>query len=354
MRLVENESALHASGVRTCFCWRHWIPALIFGAAIIAPKPVHADATYNASAGSCDQTASSAVECNSLVVPSAPLQGQGVAFAHAGPSGLGNYADAIANLGWNEGTYLQGPTTNAGAVLTLDDVVITSTDPNAQAQSIDASLNLSMHFTAFALTAGLTSPVDTVHGTYLWDQTISVLASEDLTLSGGDNSNGFYVSGHLAFGKRVRRVNGQSISDIDTTYTDERTGFFAGLTDQQLIAGAIVQSDSFTLSVGTPITLQLSAGASAGIGIYTYFIGTCDSCSAAGSVALDASDTFGFPTDRPVFNLPDGFTANSASGLIVNNRWVGPASSTVPEPATIALVGIGLAGLGLGRRRRAG
>lgn len=56
----------------------------------------------------------------------------------------------------------------------------------------------------------------------------------------------------------------------------------------------------------------------------------------------------------PALILPDGFTANSDSGLIVNNVFVGAGTNgqQVPEPATLALFGIGLAGLGFLRRRR--
>jgi len=42
------------------------------------------------------------------------------------------------------------------------------------------------------------------------------------------------------------------------------------------------------------------------------------------------SNTFSFATDRPVFSLPDGYTANSGDAGIVNNSFALP----VPEPAT--------------------
>ena len=66
--------------------------------------------------------------------------------------------------------------------------------------------------------------------------------------------------------------------------------------------------------------------------------------SANGRTTIDIFNTFGFPTDRPVFNLPAGYTAE-AGDYLVNNRFVIPGAA-VPEPAGWALMilGFGLAG----------
>jgi len=42
--------------------------------------------------------------------------------------------------------------------------------------------------------------------------------------------------------------------------------------------------------------------------------------------------TLSFPLLGPVFNLPAGYTVQSASGLIVDNRWLSPDAVPVPEP----------------------
>lgn len=58
---------------------------------------------------------------------------------------------------------------------------------------------------------------------------------------------------------------------------------------------------------------------------------------------MDASSTFSFPTDVPVFNLPDGFTVTSADAGIVDGFWQGPL---IPEPATLGLMTMGLMTIG--------
>jgi hypothetical protein len=71
------------------------------------------------------------------------------------------------------------------------------------------------------------------------------------------------------------------------------------------------------------------------------------------SATLDFLHTLGFPSDRPVFNLPDGYTAN-AGDYLVNNRFVGATTppAAVPEPGTLTLVGMSIAGVWIARWRR--
>ena len=64
----------------------------------------------------------------------------------------------------------------------------------------------------------------------------------------------------------------------------------------------------------------------------------------------DFSKTFGFVTGSPLFDLPAGFTVNSPTSFIVDNRFSTDVLS-VSEPNTYALVLSGLGLLGLAGRR---
>jgi len=93
----------------------------------------------------------------------------------------------------------------------------------------------------------------------------------------------------------------------------------------------------FSVPVGVPIDMWLSlSGSVEQIG------------DAVGAVY--AMDTLYFPLSGPVFNLPDGYTATIVGLNVEDNRVV---RGTVPEPGSLALLGLGLAGLGLSRRRKA-
>ena len=95
--------------------------------------------------------------------------------------------------------------------------------------------------------------------------------------------------------------------------------------------------------VGVPLTLDLNM--------------TLNSAALGGfqldsSGRINALHTFGVPQDGSlVFDLPDGYTAESESLNIVDNRVPGEATGAVPEPGSIILAGTGLLGFVALRKR---
>lgn len=114
------------------------------------------------------------------------------------------------------------------------------------------------------------------------------------------------------------------------------TGYSGGL--------LALQINSASLPVNTPfsITLDLQSGTLASY--------TVDGTGPA-VVPISAEgfsnfmNTFSFASSGPVFTLPAGYTANSASGMIVDNH-------VVPAPASLLLLGTGIIALGSRLRRR--
>ena len=70
------------------------------------------------------------------------------------------------------------------------------------------------------------------------------------------------------------------------------------------------------------------------------------------TATVDAFNSLSFALVGPALILPDGFSANSVSGMIVDNVFVGARVSAVPLPASGPLFIAALAGLGLLSRRR--
>jgi hypothetical protein len=91
------------------------------------------------------------------------------------------------------------------------------------------------------------------------------------------------------------------------------------------------------VDAGDVVTVGLSLGSQSSCS--TFLFSRASFCSAIFDV-----DAFSFTTTGPVFNLPAGWTANSADGRIVNNVLV-------PEPSTGLLVLTGLLGLAARRKR---
>ena len=89
---------------------------------------------------------------------------------------------------------------------------------------------------------------------------------------------------------------------------------------------AVLTVPNLQLPVNQPFLLRL------GIAVETVAQGKGEATGGAFATA-DFSHTLSFPTVGPVFDLPSGYTVNSVDGLIVNNQFVGGASSVNPPVA---------------------
>jgi hypothetical protein len=86
------------------------------------------------------------------------------------------------------------------------------------------------------------------------------------------------------------------------------------------------QTDPVLVPLNTPVSFELAMAAiAANLG-----------SEVSDSARADFSNSLDLPIGSDIFNLPDGFTANSTDFNIVNNRLAG-AVTTVPEPSTFPL-----------------
>jgi hypothetical protein len=71
-----------------------------------------------------------------------------------------------------------------------------------------------------------------------------------------------------------------------------------------------------------------------------------------GIAEFDFGSALNFPTDGPVFDLPDGFSVNSVDAEVVDNLFVGTPPIFVPEPNAALMMAVGAGVLTLLQRAR--
>lgn len=237
------------------------------------------------------------------------------AFASAEPGRLRSSSTAAIQLTpavtLGLGSVLNG--TDASAAFRLDDVIISG----PAGGSIQTSLNMN-------LSGGL-----------------NVSSFAQLAFGNGAEAQAFASVSVFALVAGNPFSGTQSISSlwqVETQSGDGSTfedGMLAGYTG----GPAGLTTPLMMLPVGTPFVLQLGLSTSADTDSRNSIVGSRRQADA--SSLFDS--TLSFPLFGPVFNLPDGYTANSLSGLIVDNRWLGLADpSPVPEPSSLALLLAGL------------
>lgn len=239
---------------------------------------------------------------------------------HASAQGTIQLTPAV-NLG--QGTVLNG--TDALAAFVLDDVII-----GGAGATVPGSFN--MH-----LDGGLATD-----------------AFAQLSLGNGGDASAFAsvtvgvsINGNFFSGTKSQ----SSVWSVSTQSGDGSTfedGLLIGFPGDGGLTTPIVM-----LPVGTPFRLALSLYVSEDTTTNNTILGSRRQAEA--SSLFD--NTLSFPLVGPVFNLPDGYTVQSAAGLIVDNSWQGaaaPDSDPVPEPTSVLLAGAGLSYLALRFRSRRG
>lgn len=137
------------------------------------------------------------------------------------------------------------------------------------------------------------------------------------------------------FGRVVIQLSGPANGGNESVIRPDGTVFF----QQQTFPGVTYTVSGRTLTVGGAITtppFTVATGRPHDFNLRLLVKHECLSDGFSGDVSVSSQffNTFSFPSDRPVFNLPAGFTASATN--LVDNRWTDPFAPQVDLSLGIA------------------
>lgn len=141
-------------------------------------------------------------------------------------------------------------------------------------------------------------------------------------------------------------MRGNEMLGFGTYRHDSTNGTSSQVTANGLLSSFdgddLLTTGSFLVPLNTATTIELQLRISLVSTLQATVAG-----EATGSAFFN--QTLSFSTDGDVFNLPEGYTANSVSAGIINNDY-----NAVPEPSTTAMLALASVGFVLWLRRGAG
>lgn len=173
------------------------------------------------------------------------------------------------------------------------------------------------------------------------DSITHVLVAANLAFSGEMNSTAFASASVDLFYMLSGASSGYIFAANDNTGVVRNDFIVAEGDVSGTLNSALLRTGTFLAPVDTPLLMTLMLMTGAGVG----------GSGSPESATSHFSNSFEIPFGIDAFVLPAGVTANAGDWLVDNRRVEG--TETVPEPATLALVTLGLCCGCVRMRRRA-